>query len=126
MIVYLASPMDWARSQDHRNDAADALSAKGASVYDPAGSWRSANFTDAQRVHDINMSALRYCSAVLGVLPLDVSSFGVPVELAYAAGIGIKTVAWTPGANSSLVMAALGVCQLFNLDEAVNECFTLS
>lgn len=115
MFVYLAHPIDLGRVDDLTVVASDTILSAGLAVFDPASAWSvpaKPTPTTARAVNEADLRAVKFSAGVVAVVSPDLMSFGVPLELRYAARRKRPTVVFTSDAermSGSLILAALGV-----------------
>jgi len=105
---YLAEPIDFARhtgTQAKVQEVVGQLSDLGLTVFRPATAWASGPRTDhtSQHVLRLNKEALLSSSIVVAILPNDIRTIGVPMELAWATESGIPAVVITETYNSAML-----------------------
>ena len=100
--VYLAEPIDLTSGSDSFTDRIADRLAEEFNVYRPRGAWRCGGGLDP-RVDKINRCALAASDVLVAHLPAQRASVGVPMEIEFAANLGIPVVVLADKIGQSLL-----------------------
>lgn len=123
-VVYLAYPIDQAGDapglwDDYQIVKNHMIREPGLAFYDPGRAWNAHDTQPDPRIQAVNTAALLRADAVVAILPPDVSSVGVPMEVAWAVSAGIPVLVLRNAFSWALQLE--GVQQFDHLGEFLGE-----